>query len=79
MPLPTSARDHQRFNARKLSEAGAAILMDEGGLTGEAVARALLALREDPGRVIAMERSASSLARPDAAARIVDMVEEMAA
>ena len=79
VPLPTSARDHQRFNARKLSEAGAAILMDEGGLTGEAVARALLALREDPGRVIAMERSASSLARPDAAARIVDMVEEMAA
>jgi len=79
VPLPTSAHDHQRFNARKLSEAGAAILMEESGLTGEALARTLLALRGDPGRVIAMERSASSLARPEAAARIVDMVEEMAA
>jgi len=79
VPLPTSAHDHQRYNARKLEEAGAAIVMEESVLTGGSLARTLLALRGDPGRVIAMERSASSLARPDAAARIVDMIEEMVA
>jgi UDP-N-acetylglucosamine--N-acetylmuramyl-(pentapeptide) pyrophosphoryl-undecaprenol N-acetylglucosamine transferase len=77
VPLPTSAHDHQRYNARKLADAGAAILMEESSLTGEELAKTLLRLRDDPGRIVAMERSASSLARPDAAARIVDMVEEM--
>jgi len=79
VPLPTSAHDHQRLNARKLADAGAAIVMEESGLTGETLARTLMALRDDPGRVGAMGRAASSLARPDAAARIVDMVEEIAA
>jgi len=79
VPLPTSAHDHQRQNARVLQEAGAAILMEESALTGEELAKTLLRLRDDPGRVAAMERSALSLARPDAAARIVDMVEEMMA
>lgn len=79
VPLPTSAHDHQRFNARKLAGAGAAILLEEATLTGESLARSILSLRGDPTRVMAMERSASTLARPDAAARIVDMVEEMLA
>ncbi|MEK7284031.1 MAG: glycosyltransferase [Acidobacteriota bacterium] len=79
VPLPTAAHDHQRFNARKLAEAGAAILMEEATLTGESLAREILALRGDPTRVMAMERSVSMLARPDAAARIVDMVEELLA
>jgi UDP-N-acetylglucosamine--N-acetylmuramyl-(pentapeptide) pyrophosphoryl-undecaprenol N-acetylglucosamine transferase len=79
VPLPTSAHDHQRFNARKLEESGAAILLEEASLTGEGLAKLLLRLRDDPGRIVAMERSASSLARPDAAARIADMVEEMLA
>jgi UDP-N-acetylglucosamine--N-acetylmuramyl-(pentapeptide) pyrophosphoryl-undecaprenol N-acetylglucosamine transferase len=79
VPLPTAAHDHQRHNARKFAEAGAAILMEESSLGGEALARAILSLRDDPRRVVAMERAASSLARPDAAARIADMVEELVA
>lgn len=79
VPLPTAAHDHQRFNARKMADSGAAILMEEPALTGEALAREILALRGDPTRVMAMERSAATLARPDAAARIVDMIEEMVA
>jgi UDP-N-acetylglucosamine--N-acetylmuramyl-(pentapeptide) pyrophosphoryl-undecaprenol N-acetylglucosamine transferase len=79
VPLPTAAHDHQRYNARKLAEAGAAVVMEEPSLTGDALAITLLKLRDDPGRVVAMERSALSLARPDAAARIVDMIEEMLA
>ncbi|HKN46505.1 MAG TPA: glycosyltransferase, partial [Candidatus Polarisedimenticolia bacterium] len=79
VPLPTSAHDHQRQNARKFAEAGAAILMEEPGLSGPALSQAILSLRDDPARVVAMERAAASLARPDAAARIADMVEELVA
>ena len=79
VPLPASAHDHQRSNARKLQEAGAALVMEEASLTGETLSRALLELRADPGRVSAMERAARLLARPDAASRIVDLVGEMLA
>ncbi len=77
VPLPTAAHDHQRSNARKFAEAGAAILLEEAGLGGEALARAILALRDEPAKVVTMERAAAAIARPDAAARIVDMVEEL--
>jgi UDP-N-acetylglucosamine--N-acetylmuramyl-(pentapeptide) pyrophosphoryl-undecaprenol N-acetylglucosamine transferase len=79
VPLARSAHDHQRHNARRFADAGAAILMEEKDLRGEALARTILALREDSGRLVAMERAAAALARPDAASRIADMVEEMIA
>jgi UDP-N-acetylglucosamine--N-acetylmuramyl-(pentapeptide) pyrophosphoryl-undecaprenol N-acetylglucosamine transferase len=79
VPLPTSAHDHQRYNARKFVEANASLLMEESSLTGPLLAKTLVDLRADPERVSAMERSALLLARPDAAARIVDMVGGMLA
>ncbi len=79
VPLPGSAHNHQSSNARKYADAGAAIVLEESALTGESLARALLALRDEPARVVAMERAAASLARPDAAARIADMVEALVA
>jgi UDP-N-acetylglucosamine--N-acetylmuramyl-(pentapeptide) pyrophosphoryl-undecaprenol N-acetylglucosamine transferase len=77
VPLPTAAHDHQRYNARRFADGGASLVMEEPALTGPALAAALLGLRANPERVSAMERAALLLARPDAAARIVDMVEEM--
>lgn len=77
VPLPTAAHDHQRSNARKFAEAGAAILLEEATLGGETLARAILALRDDPAKVVMMERAVAAIARPDAAARIADMVEEL--
>jgi UDP-N-acetylglucosamine--N-acetylmuramyl-(pentapeptide) pyrophosphoryl-undecaprenol N-acetylglucosamine transferase len=79
VPLPTSAHDHQRKNARAFADAGAALVMEEGSLTGESLARVILELRDDPARLVAMERAAASLARPDAAGRIADLVEELIA
>jgi UDP-N-acetylglucosamine--N-acetylmuramyl-(pentapeptide) pyrophosphoryl-undecaprenol N-acetylglucosamine transferase len=78
VPLPTSAHDHQKKNAERLAERGAALLMEEKGLTGASLAAAILALIRDPERVAAMETAAVSLARPDAAARIVDLVARLA-
>ncbi len=77
IPLPQAAHDHQRYNARKLESVGAAIVMEEKSLTGEALAGTLLSLRDDPARLTRMEDAACSLAIPDAAARIADLAEEM--
>jgi UDP-N-acetylglucosamine--N-acetylmuramyl-(pentapeptide) pyrophosphoryl-undecaprenol N-acetylglucosamine transferase len=77
VPLPTAAHDHQRYNARKFADAGAALLLEESALRGDTLAGAILGLRDDPARVVAMERAAAGLARPEAAARIADLVEEM--
>jgi UDP-N-acetylglucosamine--N-acetylmuramyl-(pentapeptide) pyrophosphoryl-undecaprenol N-acetylglucosamine transferase len=79
VPLAASAHDHQRFNARKAAAAGAAVMIEEKDLTGESLARAILALRDDPTRLLAMERAAAALARPEAAARVADLVEELIA
>ena len=77
VPLPTAAHDHQRYNARKLEETGAAIMLEENALSGASLAEILITLMNDPQRVDAMSRAAATLASPQAAARIADLVDEM--
>jgi UDP-N-acetylglucosamine--N-acetylmuramyl-(pentapeptide) pyrophosphoryl-undecaprenol N-acetylglucosamine transferase len=79
VPLPTSAHDHQAQNAARVAAAGAAIVITEKDLDGAALAAAVATLANEPARLAGMERAAAALARPDAAARIVDLVERLAA
>ena len=79
VPLPASAHDHQRQNARSVAAEGAAIVLEEKDLTGERLSAAVLGLMRDEERLRAMEKAAAALARPDAAARIVDLVERLVA
>lgn len=72
IPLPTAADDHQRKNAEALARAGAVECLDERELTGVRLAARLLALARDAARRAAMTAAARRLARPDAAAAIVD-------
>ena len=72
IPLPTATDDHQRKNAEVLRRAGAAEAIDQRHLTGEILAGRILALATDPQRLGEMEQAARQLAKPDAAARIVD-------
>jgi UDP-N-acetylglucosamine--N-acetylmuramyl-(pentapeptide) pyrophosphoryl-undecaprenol N-acetylglucosamine transferase len=69
VPLPSAAEDHQRFNARALADAGAALLREEADVGAElwAIALDLLRDRERLGR---MARSMSARGRPDAADHI---------
>ena len=46
IPLPTATDDHQRKNARALVEAGAARMIDQASLSGEGLAREVLALAD---------------------------------
>ena len=78
VPLPTSTDDHQRKNAAVVEQAGAAIVIDERALSAEALAAAITAVAGDPDRRRRMAAAARALARPDAAARIAQRVEQLA-
>jgi UDP-N-acetylglucosamine--N-acetylmuramyl-(pentapeptide) pyrophosphoryl-undecaprenol N-acetylglucosamine transferase len=77
IPLPTAADDHQRKNAEALEAAGAARMILQKDLTGELLAREINALLQEPERVTRMEEASRKLARGDAAAATVDLLEEL--
>jgi UDP-N-acetylglucosamine--N-acetylmuramyl-(pentapeptide) pyrophosphoryl-undecaprenol N-acetylglucosamine transferase len=74
VPFALATDDHQRINARALESAGAARMIEEKDLGGEALARAVVEAL-DPARLLAMEEAARRLGRPDAAARVADLLE----
>jgi len=79
VPFARSADDHQRVNARAMQSAGAARMIEEKDLTGGGLAEAIRDLLADPERLRAMEQAARRMARPDAAARVADLLEGKAA
>jgi UDP-N-acetylglucosamine--N-acetylmuramyl-(pentapeptide) pyrophosphoryl-undecaprenol N-acetylglucosamine transferase len=72
VPIPGTSGDHQRRNALRVAEAGAAVVIEQGELSGERLAATLLALLDDPARLDAMEAATDALAPGDAAGRIAD-------
>ena len=79
VPLPGATDDHQRKNARVLADAGAAVMVEQAHLNGGTLASAVAALVNDRARLDAMSRAMKTFARPDAAAKIVDRLLELAA
>jgi undecaprenyldiphospho-muramoylpentapeptide beta-N-acetylglucosaminyltransferase len=77
IPLPTAADDHQRKNAEALERAGAARMILQKDLTGEALAHAIAELINQPAKITEMEQSAKKLARADAAEVTVDLIEKL--
>jgi UDP-N-acetylglucosamine--N-acetylmuramyl-(pentapeptide) pyrophosphoryl-undecaprenol N-acetylglucosamine transferase len=78
IPLKIAADDHQRFNAKLLSDAGGAEVASEDVLTLEVFTRALTTLLSDPDRLARMAAAARSVAVPDAAEHLADLVEKTA-
>jgi UDP-N-acetylglucosamine--N-acetylmuramyl-(pentapeptide) pyrophosphoryl-undecaprenol N-acetylglucosamine transferase len=74
VPFALASAGHQRTNARALEAAGAARMIEEKDLTGESLAAAVRALVGDPAGLSAMEEAARRLGRPDAAARVADLL-----
>ena len=79
VPFPFAADDHQRKNAEALEKAGASVMVLQQDATGERLAREIGALVENPERVTRMEEAARQLARGDAAAAAVDLMERLVA
>jgi UDP-N-acetylglucosamine--N-acetylmuramyl-(pentapeptide) pyrophosphoryl-undecaprenol N-acetylglucosamine transferase len=73
VPYPFAADDHQAANARALEEVGAAKRLDARPLDVNALAQAVAELVTTPGRLILMHEAAARLARPHAAAEIVEV------
>jgi UDP-N-acetylglucosamine--N-acetylmuramyl-(pentapeptide) pyrophosphoryl-undecaprenol N-acetylglucosamine transferase len=79
VPFPAATDDHQRRNAEVLARAGAARMVDERDLTGARLATEVSALLADRSALASMSDAMRRFARPEAAARIVDRVLELAA
>lgn len=79
VPFPQAVDDHQTRNAEFLVERRAALLLKQDGHMAERLRGALSDLASRPERRLAMAESARSLAKPDAAERIADIILEEAA
>ena len=78
VPLPGLARDHQSRNAESLAERGAGVVVAQATLDPDALAATLAALAASPDRRAAMRDAFLALARPDAAERVADLLQDVA-
>jgi UDP-N-acetylglucosamine--N-acetylmuramyl-(pentapeptide) pyrophosphoryl-undecaprenol N-acetylglucosamine transferase len=78
VPLAIALDDDQGQNAKLLADAGAAEVARESQLTVATLAGALEKLLTNPERLARMAAAARSVAIPDAAERLADLVEQTA-
>lgn len=78
VPWPGAAADHQTGNARAMEMAGAAVVLADADCNGVVLDRLARELLADPERLAEMSAAARAMARPDAADRLADLVEETA-
>jgi UDP-N-acetylglucosamine--N-acetylmuramyl-(pentapeptide) pyrophosphoryl-undecaprenol N-acetylglucosamine transferase len=72
IPYPF-AGEHQEFNARKLSELGAARFIKDAELSGETLSAEVRRLMESEEERTLMSRRSKSIGKPDAAQRVADI------
>jgi UDP-N-acetylglucosamine--N-acetylmuramyl-(pentapeptide) pyrophosphoryl-undecaprenol N-acetylglucosamine transferase len=76
IPYPYAADDHQTANARAFEAVGACVVIPHAKFTSATLAAHLRALFEAPSRLAEMAEAAHLAGRPDAAARLADIVAE---
>jgi UDP-N-acetylglucosamine--N-acetylmuramyl-(pentapeptide) pyrophosphoryl-undecaprenol N-acetylglucosamine transferase len=72
IPYPSAADNHQELNAREMADKGAALMFRQAELTADKLVAALRPLVTDAARRTEMGAIMRSLARPDAAATVID-------
>jgi UDP-N-acetylglucosamine--N-acetylmuramyl-(pentapeptide) pyrophosphoryl-undecaprenol N-acetylglucosamine transferase len=77
VPYPYAADDHQTANARAFEAAGGCMVIPHASFTAPALAAELKALIDAPQRLADMAAAAYAAGRPDAAARLADVVGEL--
>ncbi len=78
VPFPYAIHDHQTRNAEVLTRSGAAVLVPEGRMAVQGMSDILLRLLTMPGEREPLAAAALAAARPDAAARVVAVLEQTA-
>ncbi|UCF38241.1 MAG: undecaprenyldiphospho-muramoylpentapeptide beta-N-acetylglucosaminyltransferase [Acidobacteriota bacterium] len=76
IPFPHAADDHQKKNAEALESRGAAILFEQVGSDPSQLAAKLVELDSQRERLAEMGKKSRSLAKPNAVARIIQLMEE---
>jgi UDP-N-acetylglucosamine--N-acetylmuramyl-(pentapeptide) pyrophosphoryl-undecaprenol N-acetylglucosamine transferase len=74
VPYPHATADHQTANARAVADAGGAVLVADSDFDADALVAAAEPLLTDPVRRERVAAAARALGRPDAAARVADLV-----
>jgi UDP-N-acetylglucosamine--N-acetylmuramyl-(pentapeptide) pyrophosphoryl-undecaprenol N-acetylglucosamine transferase len=74
VPLPGTAGDEQTANARMVERAGGAVVLSQSDLTPATLAERMTALLADSARLKQMSDRARTLAIPDAAERLADVI-----
>ena len=73
VPSPNVAEDHQTKNALALVEHGAAVMVHDSS-SSEDLMQAVVDILNHPDKKLGLELSIATLAKPDAAARIADII-----
>lgn len=71
IPLPTAADNHQEKNARIFEDAGGAIVIPQGSVSGAQFAEKIVALKNDSKRIHSLETNVRPFYRSDSAEMIV--------
>lgn len=78
IPLKIAADDHQTYNAKLLSDVGAAEVITEAKFSSAALSETLAAMLSDPEGLRRRAEAAKAVSAPDAAERLADLVEQTA-
>lgn len=76
IPYPFGVDDHQTYNARFLSERGAAVLLPQKELRAQKLADLISEMTRE--RALEMAKAARAAAQPEAAKRVAEVCEELA-
>ena len=79
IPLPGAAGDEQTANAKLVGRVGGCAILPQAGMTPALLRERIQQLLADPARLKEMGERARTLAVPDAADRIADLLLEIAA
>jgi len=74
VPFAAAAHGHQLANARVFADAGAAVVIEELRLNGETLTAAVREALSNRTRLVEMSERARTLAVPDAARRLADLL-----
>jgi UDP-N-acetylglucosamine--N-acetylmuramyl-(pentapeptide) pyrophosphoryl-undecaprenol N-acetylglucosamine transferase len=72
IPYPFAADNHQELNAQEMADKGAALVFRQAELTADKLVAALRPLLDDAGKRAAMGAAMKTLAKPAAAAAVID-------
>lgn len=74
VPYPSAAGNHQKANAKKLWDLGAAQMIPDNELNGKTLSDMIKHLFKDTDAIVEMEKACRSTGRPDATKKIIELI-----